>query len=121
VVYQKYTKGDRVKFDILKPNEYVVRVLVDNNNDKYWDEADFATETFAEDAYVFYKKALVKALWETREEWDLKDTRTLDNPKGIPAPPAPATPPVSEEKEKAVLQESKKELKSENAVITPVK
>lgn len=121
VVYQKYTKGDRVKFDILKPNEYVVRVLVDNNNDKYWDEADFATETFAEDAYVFYKKALVKALWETREEWDLKDTRTLDNPKGIPAPPAPVTPPVSEEKEKAVLQESKKELKSENAVITPVK
>lgn len=121
VVYQKYTKGDRVKFDILKPNEYVVRILVDNNNDKYWDEADFATETFAEDAYVFYKKALVKALWETREEWDLKDTRTLDNPKGIPAPPAPVIPPVSEEKEKAVLQESKKELKSENAVITPVK
>lgn len=121
VVYQKYTKGDKVKFDFLKPEEYVVRILVDNNNDKYWDEADFSTETFAEDAYVFYKKALVRALWETREEWDLKDTRTLDNPKGAAAPTVPVTPPVSEEKGKAVLQESKKELKSENAVITPVK
>lgn len=119
VVYQKYTKGDKVKFDLLKPEEYVVRILVDNNNDKYWDEADFSTETFAEDAYVFYKKALVKALWETREEWDLKDTRTLDNPKGT-APAAPV-PPVSDEKGKAVIQESKKELKSTNAVITPVK
>lgn len=118
VVYQKYTKGNRVKFDILKPNEYVVRILVDNNNDKYWDEADFATETFAEDAYVFYKKALVKALWETREEWDLKDTRTLDNPK---ATTAPASPPALEEKGKTVVQEAKKEVKSADAVITPVK
>ena len=122
VVYQKYTKGDKVKFDILKPEEYVVRILVDNNNDKYWGEADFASETFAEDAYIFYKKALIKALWETREEWDLKDTRTLDNPKGTTAPTVPVTPPVSEEKEKAVIQqESKKELKSANAVITPIK
>lgn len=121
VVYQKYTKGDKVKFNILKPEEYVVRILVDNNNDKYWDEADFATETFAEDAYVFYKKALVRALWETREDWDLKDTRTLDNPKGAPAPPAPDTPAVPEQKEKTVVQDPKKEVKSGNAVLTPVK
>ncbi|WP_347216377.1 Ig-like domain-containing protein [Chryseobacterium sp.] len=119
VVYQKYTKGDKVKFDILKPEEYVVRILVDNNNNKFWDEADFASETFAEDAYIFYKKALVRALWETREEWDLKDTRTLDNPKGTTTPAVPPVTPASEEK--AVIQESKKELKSENAVITPVK
>jgi hypothetical protein len=33
-----------------------------------------------EDA-VFYKKAVARGLWETREEWDLKDTRTFDNPK----------------------------------------
>ncbi len=121
VIYQKYTKGDRVKFDILKPNDYIVRILVDNNNDKYWDEADFATETFAEDAYVFYKKALVKALWETREEWDLKDTRTLDNPKGTTTPAAPAAPPALEEKGKTVVQETKKEVKSADAVLTPVK
>ncbi len=107
VIYQRYTKGDKVKFDILRPEEYVVRILVDNNNDKYWDEADFSTETFAEDAYVFYKKALVRALWETREEWDLKDTRTLDNPKGTP-PPAPVTPPASEEKRKLYFRKIKR-------------
>jgi hypothetical protein len=89
-------EGDKVKFDILKPGEYIVRILVDNNENKYWDEADFANETFAEDAYVFYKKALVRGLWETREEWDLKDTRTLDNPKGTSS--GTCNLPASEEK-----------------------
>ncbi len=120
-VYQKYTKGSDVKFSILKPGEYIVRILVDNNENKYWDEADFAKETFAEDAFVFYKKAVVRGLWETREEWDLKDTRTFDNPKGTP-PPAPAVPAAETSKEpETVKQEAKKELKSNTAVLTPVK
>lgn len=121
VVYQRYTKGDKVKFDILKPDEYIVRILVDNNENKYWDEADFATETFAEDAYIFYKKVVIRGLWETREEWDLKDTRTLDNPKGAVSPVVPAGTPEADEKKEAVEQNVKKEIKSENAVLTPVK
>jgi len=123
VAYQKYIKGDKVKFDILKPGEYFVRILVDNNENKYWDNADFASETFAEDAYVFYKKAIVRGLWETREDWDLKDTRTLDNPKGTTPPPAtenPVPPTATDEKE-TVKQEVKKELKSNSAILTPAK
>ncbi|AZA81077.1 hypothetical protein C1637_00390 [Chryseobacterium lactis] len=123
VVYQKYTSGDKVKFDILKPEEYFVRILVDNNNNKYWDEADFANETFAEDAYVFYKKAIVRALWETREDWDLKDARTLDSPKGTTpsATPQVPVPPAAAEEKETVKQEAKKEIKSENAILTPAK
>ncbi|REC48280.1 Ig-like domain-containing domain [Chryseobacterium pennipullorum] len=124
VAYQKYTKGDKVKFEILKPGEYLVRILVDNNENKYWDEADFANEAFAEDAYVFYKKAVVRGLWETREDWDLKDSRTLDNPKGTTPPPAavPDNTSAGQEKEAVpVKQEAKKEIKSDNAVITPAK
>lgn len=122
VVYSKYTKGENVKFDILKPEEYIVRILVDNNENKYWDEADFTTETFAEDSYIYYKKAIVRALWDTREEWDLKDTRTLDNPKGtLPAPAQTPTLPSEEIQKEAVKKEVNKELKSDNAVLTPVK
>jgi uncharacterized protein (DUF2141 family) len=121
IAYQRYIKGNKVKFDILKPGEYIVRILVDNNGNKYWDEADFANDVFAEDAYVFYKKVIVRGLWETREEWDLKDTRTLDSPKSATVAPAvtPAvqTPPAATE----VKEEAKKELKSSNAVLTPVK
>lgn len=122
VIYSRYTKGNNVKFDILKPNEYIVRILVDNNGNKFWDEADFETETFAEDSYVFYKKAIVRPLWETKEDWDLKDSRTLDNPKGTVPKPV-NTSPAEETPKETVQKEVNKEVKSEsgNAVLTPVK
>ncbi|SHH82018.1 Ig-like domain-containing protein [Chryseobacterium oranimense] len=122
VVYSRYTKGNSIKFDILKPNEYIVRILVDNNGNKFWDEADFENETFAEDSYVFYKKAIVRPLWETKEDWDLKDTRTLDNPKGNVPKPA-EVPAAGEATKETVQKEVNKEVKSEsgNAVLTPVK
>lgn len=77
-IYQKFTKGKTVVFDILKPGEYIVKILVDNNGNSYWDEADFENQIFAEDAYLYYKKAIVRPLWESREDWDLKDTRVFD-------------------------------------------
>ncbi|UZT96098.1 Ig-like domain-containing protein [Chryseobacterium fluminis] len=117
VVYQKYTKGSKVKFDILKPAEYIVRILVDNNNNKYWDEADFLNEVFAEESFVFYKAVVIRPLWDTNENWDLKDTRTLDKPK--------ATIPVKisdPAQEKPVQQDANnREIKSDNAILTPVK
>ncbi|MET3537997.1 Ig-like domain-containing protein [Chryseobacterium limigenitum] len=119
IVYQKYTKGNEVKFDILKPAEYIVRILVDNNENKYWDESDFLKEVFAEDSYVFYKLAVIRPLWETNETWDLKDARTLDSPK-ISAPKT-ATP-FPNAQEKPVKQDANnRELKSGGAVLTPVK
>ncbi|TZF93218.1 hypothetical protein FW781_19825 [Chryseobacterium panacisoli] len=127
VAYQKYIKGDKVKFDILRPAEYIVRILVDNNGNKYWDEADFANDIFAEDAYIFHKKVIVRGLWETREDWDLKDTRTLDSPKSASgaSAPTPASVPVSETPEPVTptttKQPLKKEFKSGNAVLTPAK
>ncbi|WP_267404561.1 MULTISPECIES: Ig-like domain-containing protein [unclassified Chryseobacterium] len=127
VLYQKYVNADEVKFDILKPAEYVVRILVDNNGNKYWDEADFEHDIFAEDSFVYYKTAIVKQLWDSVETWDLKDTRTLDNPKGTvaptPAPPTPADTKNDEEPEsKPVLKDSNTTpLKSNTAVVTPVK
>lgn len=117
VIYQKYTKGDEVKFDILKPAEYIVRILVDNNGNKYWDESDFLNDIFAEDSYVFYKTVLAKPLWDMNENWDLKDTRTLDSPKSATATGTPNT-----EKGKTVKQDANnREIKTGNGILTPVK
>ncbi|MFP3592350.1 Ig-like domain-containing protein [Chryseobacterium sp. SIMBA_038] len=119
IIYQKYTKGSEVKFDILKPAEYIVRILVDNNENKYWDESDFLNETFAEDSYVFYKLAVIRPLWETNETWDLKDTRTLDSPKTSTNKTAT---PFPNAQEKPVKQDANnRELKSGGAVLTPMK
>lgn len=109
VLYQKYTKGSEVLFRILKPGEYIVRILVDNNENKYWDEADFQNEVFAEDSYVFYKAVLVRPLWDSNETWDLKDTRTLDTSKMI-------TPKAAE-----VPQKKPNKLGTGNEMLTPIK
>ena len=82
-VYQKYTSGTQVNFAIVKPGDYIVRILVDNNENNHWDEADFVNETFAEDSYIYYKMVVARALWESKEEWDLNDKRVFE---GIKAP-----------------------------------
>ncbi|SIP91979.1 Ig-like domain-containing protein [Chryseobacterium sp. RU37D] len=113
VLFQKYTKGDEVKFDLLKPGEYIVRILVDNNENKYWDEADFLNDIFAEDSYIYYKVVVVRPLWDSNETWDLKDTRKLDTSKlSIPKTNTNNHP----------SQDGKKtDLKNNNAVLTPIK
>jgi hypothetical protein len=109
-MYSKFTDAAEVKFDILKPGDYFVRILVDNNGNGYWDEADFKNRIFAEDAYIFYKKINIKALWEIKEDWDLTDKRTLDNVTK-PAQTVPKTP-VSKELG---------EIKGENSILVPQK
>ena len=80
-VYQKYTSGSTVVFNIVRPAEYIVRILVDNNGNKHWDEADFVNQTFAEDSYLYYKMVVARPLWESKEDWDLNDKRVFDGIK----------------------------------------
>lgn len=80
-VYQKYTSGNVIKFDIVKPGDYIVRILVDNNENKHWDEADFVNQTFAEDSYIYYKMVVARPLWESKEDWDLNDKRVFEGIK----------------------------------------
>ncbi len=77
--YQKYTNQPEVAFVNIKPGTYRLRILVDNNENGYWDTADFSTETLAEDAYLFKKvgekdvmsKINARQMWEINENWDL--------------------------------------------------
>lgn len=85
VRYQVYTSESVVKFPYLRPDVYLLRILVDNNGNGFWDVADLETSAAAEDAYVFYKGINVRALWEIREQWDLQNKRRLD-PSTIPKP-----------------------------------
>ncbi|MCJ8154486.1 Ig-like domain-containing protein [Chryseobacterium sp. SSA4.19] len=114
VLYQKYTKGSDVKFDILKPGEYIVKILVDNNENKYWDEADFQNDIFAEDSYIYYKVTVVRPLWDSNEEWDLKDTRVLDTSK-LSVPKTNSNPTPTDEQPKNL------NVNGNNALLTPTR
>ena len=96
IVYEKYTDAAETKFAMIKPAEYFVRILVDNNANGIWDGADFERGVFAEDAYIFFKKISVRPLWELVEDWDLKDTRKLDLQK-----PTVVNPDKNKQKEES--------------------
>ncbi|MCE3074900.1 Ig-like domain-containing protein [Chryseobacterium gwangjuense] len=124
VVYQKYTKGDFVKFDILKPGEYITRILVDNNGNKYWDEADLDKDIFAEDSYVYFKQSVVRPLWDSNEDWDLKDTRTLDTPKNSTnknGAPETKNSDLNRTNSSIIPSNSNKSIQSDRGILTPVK
>ena len=78
-VYQKFTKESLIKFINLKPASYKLRILVDNNDNGFWDSSDFATETLSEDVYLYKKagdkdimtKINIRPMWEINENWDL--------------------------------------------------
>ncbi|SDF78325.1 Ig-like domain-containing domain [Epilithonimonas hungarica] len=77
--YQQYTNQSEIAFVNIKPGTYKLRILVDNNENGYWDNADFATETLAEDVYLFKKvgekdamsNINARQMWEINENWDL--------------------------------------------------
>lgn len=113
VLYQKYTKGNEVKFDILRPGEYIVRILADTNENKHWDEADFQNDVFAEDSYIYYKTAIVRPLWDSNENWDLKDTRVLDTSK--------MSTPKTDETEIQPSNGSRSDIRTGSSSLTPAR
>lgn len=85
VVYSSYTAAANTKFPIVKPGSYTLRILVDNNNNGYWDGADLATETFAEEGYVYGNTINIRPLWESVEDWDLQNPENSLKKSAVPA------------------------------------
>ena len=83
IAYSKYGVEKQINFKSLKPGQYDLRSLVDENENGIWDFADFADNIFAEPVFIFDKKIEVRPLWEIRETWKLP-TENTEEPKEIP-------------------------------------
>lgn len=78
VAYSKKSTSATNKFTELKPGTYSIRILVDDNENGVWDTADFTTQTYAEDVFMFNKKLVIKPFWEIVENWDLNNQSPSD-------------------------------------------
>ena len=83
IAYSKYGVEKLINFKSLKPGQYNLRILVDENENGIWDFADFANNIFAEPVFNFDKKIEVRPLWEIRETWILPTEKT-EEPKETP-------------------------------------
>ncbi|RQP12803.1 MAG: hypothetical protein EAS48_04780 [Chryseobacterium sp.] len=79
VAYQQRVTAAEVKFANLRPGNYHVRLLVDEDENGVWDSADFASRRQAEPAYLFPKQITVRALWEIVEKWDLQENTAVSD------------------------------------------
>lgn len=108
IMYQRYTDESELKFPMMKPGEYFVRLLADPNGNRHWDVASLQQETFAEDAFVFFKKVTIRPLWELVEDWDFQDPRKLDLLKPeTSAPQSPQTSPQRNQQQNNPLQQNR--------------
>lgn len=63
-------------FENLSPGIYSLRILVDENENGFWDSANLNTLERAERVVVFPKKMEIRPLWENREYWDVQSNTT---------------------------------------------
>lgn len=71
VIDEVYTTDSVFEYTYLRPDEYYFRILVDENENGFWDVADFFTKTQAEKAYVYPQTFNVRAMWDLDENWVL--------------------------------------------------
>lgn len=56
-------------FTGLIPNEYVLRILVDENENGLWDTGDFLNKLQPEPVYIYPNPIKVRAMWDMDETW----------------------------------------------------
>jgi uncharacterized protein (DUF2141 family) len=70
-VQEIYGNLTRYSFEYLTPGEYKFRILVDENENGFYDYSDFKNEIQAEKTYLYPTSVLVRAYWDISETWKL--------------------------------------------------
>lgn len=80
VKYSQFSNTNNIKFSTLLPAKYYVRILVDNNENGTWDEADFKNNTPAEQVFIYPKMIEIRPLWENIEDqWGVEESSKFLN------------------------------------------
>lgn len=65
------------EFFFLKPDTYYLRCFLDTNGNGIWDAGDYDEGRQSEEVYYFPKPMLVRALWDTEQDWDIRSIPIL--------------------------------------------
>ena len=67
-----YTEKDPfVKFDLIEPASFILRVIQDENKNKKWDEGNYLLGRQPEKVFYFPNNIPVRANWDVNERFDL--------------------------------------------------
>jgi uncharacterized protein (DUF2141 family) len=68
----KNIKDNKVDFELLQPKKYLIRVIIDSNNNGIWDTGNYLKRIQPEDVFYFNKEIEVKENWFVNETIDIK-------------------------------------------------
>lgn len=74
IIEQKFLNKDaKISFELLKPATYLVRIILDTNNNHVWDTGNYLKKLQPEKVYYFNKEIELKENWDVNEIIDLKE------------------------------------------------
>lgn len=74
VVRQNYLKANgKAGFKYLKPADYMLRILIDDNRDGKWTTGDFALRRQPEQLIYYMQKVTVRQNWDIHVDFSLRD------------------------------------------------
>lgn len=72
VVASYYSEGETyITFDSLEPNNFLIRIIYDDNKNKEWDSGNYFEKRQPEEVIYYPKPVQVKAFWDVEEIFNL--------------------------------------------------
>lgn len=72
VLASEYSTGETtIKFNLLVPEEFTVRIIYDDNKNKVYDTGSFINKTYSEEVFYYQKGIDVRANWDVDQTIDL--------------------------------------------------
>ena len=81
VLEEIYTTDSEFDFNFLPSGSYYFKILVDENENGFWDSGDFFTKKQPEKAYIYPSNINVRVLWDLDETWVLPSPEIPISPK----------------------------------------
>ncbi|MCQ2336419.1 MAG: Ig-like domain-containing protein [Paludibacteraceae bacterium] len=78
VKYRSVLEGGEVTFQDIKPDKYVLRMIIDTNSNGKWDTGDISQGIQPEIVYYCPKLMNLPANWDVEELWDYKSINVLE-------------------------------------------
>jgi hypothetical protein len=76
VKYTEYSEGNNIiNFDAIEPAKYTIRIIYDDNKNKFWDTGSFLEKRQTEEVLYFPKEIDVRANWDVEQPFDLSIAR----------------------------------------------
>ncbi len=66
------TENQLIKYEYLNPGKYLIKAILDTNNNGRWDTGDYINNIQPEKTYYFPTDINIRANWDIEEEWELQ-------------------------------------------------